>query len=58
MESKALTIADLRRILGISKSKAYSMIQRGEIKFFRVGRCIRVTESSLNEYIKAHSSNS
>lgn len=57
MESKALTIADLRRILGISKSKAYSMIQRGEIKFFRVGRCIRVTESSLNEYIKAHSSN-
>ena len=33
MESKALTIADLRRILGISKSKAYSMIQRGEIKF-------------------------
>ncbi len=58
MEIKALTIADLRRILGISKSKAYSMIQRGEIKFFRVGRCIRVTESSLNEYIKAHSSNS
>ena len=57
MENKALTIADLRRILGISKSKAYSMIQCGEIKCFRIGRCIRVTESSLTEYIKAHSSN-
>lgn len=57
MENKALTITDLRRILGISKSKAYSMIQRGEIEFFRIGRCIRVTESSLTEYIKAHSGN-
>lgn len=57
MENKALTIADLRRILGISKSKAYSMIQRGEINCFRIGRCIRVTEASLTEYIKAHSSN-
>jgi len=57
VENKALTVADLRRILGISKSKAYSLIQCGDIKSFRVGRCIRLTEMSLAEYIKAHSSN-
>ena len=55
MAEKIYSIADIMYILGISKGAAYKLIHSGELKYFRIGRSIRITESALNDYILAHS---
>jgi excisionase family DNA binding protein len=45
---KARTLANL---LGISKSKAYLLLQQGEIPVIRLGRSIRVHPDDLQEYL-------
>jgi len=46
-----LSIEDLCRILCIGKNSAYTLIRSGQIKYFRVGRQIRIAKSAFLEYI-------
>jgi excisionase family DNA binding protein len=41
LETRLLTAPDVARVLNISKSKAYCLIQRGEIPSVRIGRSVK-----------------
>ena len=47
-----LKAADAAKILNISKSMTYQMMQRGEIPTVRIGGSVRVRMIDLDEYIK------
>ena len=42
---------DVARILNISRSMAYQLIQRGEIPSVRLGRAVRVHPKALEQFI-------
>jgi excisionase family DNA binding protein len=42
---------DIARVLNISRSMAYQLIQRGEIPSVRIGRVVRVRPRDLEEFI-------
>jgi excisionase family DNA binding protein len=39
------------RLLDMSKSKIYEMIQRNEIPYVRLGGCLRIPVSALDELV-------
>lgn len=51
MEEKILTIEDVQAILRIGKNQAYKLVTEKKIRAFRTGRCWKITESALKEYI-------
>ena len=42
---------DVARVLNISRSMAYQLIQRGEIPSVRLGRAVRVHPKALEQFI-------
>lgn len=56
MNDKYFTVSDICKLLGISKGIAYQLLHNGELQYFRIGRSMRITDSALEDYIKAHSS--
>ena len=53
MEKALLKPAEVTQILSIGRSKVYELINTGELPSVRIGRCIRVPKSSLENWIKA-----
>ena len=51
MEEKILTIDDIQTILRIGRNQAYKLVAEKKIRAFRTGRCWKITESALKEYI-------
>ena len=51
MVSTVYDIKDLQKILKIGRSQAYALVESGKIKAFRTGKCWKITEAALNEYI-------
>ena len=51
MEEKILTIEEVQAILRIGKNQAYKLVTEKKIRAFRTGRCWKITESALKEYI-------
>ena len=49
---KLLKPADIAKILNICLSKAYQLMQTGEIPTIRINRSVRVRPSDLDEYIQ------
>ncbi len=47
------TVKEVQEILKVGRSFAYKLVQKGEIKTVRVGRCLRVRATDLEEYIAA-----
>jgi len=55
MNDKALLRAEgVARLLGIGRSKAYEMIDRGELPSLRIGRLVRVPRHALDRWIAEH----
>ena len=46
------TITDIGKILNVSRSTVYRLINRGHILVIDVGGCKRITETSLKKFIK------
>ncbi len=57
MAEKIYTTHEIGSYLHISKGQVFKLLNSGELKHFRIGRSIRVTESALNEFIQNHSNN-
>ena len=55
MSEKVFTTHEICTYLQISKGQVFKLLHSGELKYFRIGRSIRITESALNEFIKNHS---
>lgn len=51
MVEKLLKAYEVAKILGISRSQAYSLMRNGTIEAVRFGRSIRVTEEALDSFI-------
>ncbi len=48
-----LTPDDVAKRLAVSRSMAYTLIKRGELRALYVGRLPRITESAFAEYLAA-----
>lgn len=46
-----LTPAEAMDILGVGKNTMYRLLNSGQMKGVRVGRCWRITEASLDEFL-------
>ena len=58
MEEQLLKIEEVARILQVSRSFAYRLMQRGDIPTVRVGNAIRVLPRDLEQFIQErHSKN-
>jgi len=51
-ELRLLKVKDVAKVLNISKSLAYKLIQMGEIPVVKVNSAVRVRLTDLNEFIK------
>jgi excisionase family DNA binding protein len=49
---RLLKASEVAEMLQLSRSKAYQLMQQGEIPTVRMGRTVRVKRSDLEEYIK------
>lgn len=49
-----LTLAEMRRFLKLSRTKCWELVASGEIRAVRIGRSVRVSRRSLDEYLERH----
>lgn len=47
-----LHVEDLIPILGISRSAAYTLVRKSEIRSVRIGRSIRIPRGALDEFVR------
>lgn len=47
-----LSIMDVARILGVTRMTVWRQIKGENLKAFRVGRQVRITQESLDEYLQ------
>lgn len=52
-----LTIQDVMRILQISRTTAYGYLSSGRLKYFKVGRLVRIKSSDLEQFVEQNPSN-
>jgi len=46
-----ITVNELTEWLGIGKTKAYDLVQRGELPSVRIGRAIRIPTQGVREWL-------
>lgn len=51
------TVAEVQQMLKIGKSRAYQLVQSGEIPHVKIGRLLRVRADDLETYVESCSSN-
>lgn len=49
-----LSVMDLAEVLQIGRNTAYQLVNSGRIRVIRVGKCIRIPQSALLEYLNSH----
>jgi excisionase family DNA binding protein len=49
---KLLSVPDVADVLGVSQKKVWSMVYSHEVDAVRIGRSVRIPESSLAELIQ------
>ena len=52
MEHEILTVPEVARFLKISRSKAYRLVERGEIPAVKIGRNVRVLKRDLIQFVE------
>ena len=53
--SDLITVDELCELLSIGRNSAYSLLNSGDIKAFRIGRIWKISKESVFEYIKRKS---
>jgi excisionase family DNA binding protein len=51
-EVRLLTVAEVATIMRISKMSVYRLVHSGELEAIRVGRSFRITEATVNNYLR------
>ena len=51
LTSPLLTVAEAAKVLGVSRSKIYQLIEWGELKAVKLGRSTQVEKESLDRFI-------
>lgn len=47
-----LTVSEVAKLLRIGKNNTYALINSGEIRCIRIGRCIKVPRSAVFEFLE------
>ncbi len=47
-----LRISEAADMLGVARSKAYAMVQAGELPAVRIGKSVRIPVRALNDYVE------
>ena len=47
-----LTIAEVAKVMRVSKMTVYRLVHSGELEAIRVGRSFRVPEQAVNQYLR------
>jgi len=42
---------ELSRLLGIGRTKAFELMARGEVPVVRIGRCVRISRTALEDWV-------
>ena len=50
-ENKYLSIAQLSKLLNISRIAVYKKVKKGQIKAIRIGRAFAIPKESIEEYL-------
>src|SRR5215213_3272785 len=51
-EMEWLSLKDVQQLLGIGRTKSYELVATGELPAVRIGRCIRVHRTELDEWLR------
>ncbi|PZR92577.1 MAG: DNA-binding protein [Candidatus Nephthysia bennettiae] len=51
VEPQLLRAEDVRRFLGIGRTKVYEMIAQGELPVLRLGRQVRIPRAALAQWV-------
>jgi excisionase family DNA binding protein len=51
MSAAVLTVDQVARRLGISRWKVHDLIRSRELASFKIGRCRRISEAAVDDYI-------
>ena len=50
-----LTVSDVAQILYIGKNRVYELLDKGDLKGFRIGRVWKIPKEAVQEYILVQS---
>ena len=51
LECRTYTVSEVARILGVSRTQAYRLVQEGLFKSVRIGNAIRISKRSFDEWL-------
>ena len=51
---KALTVAELASLIGISDSKLYEFIKQGHLPSYRIGGAVRLDPASIAKWLRSN----
>ena len=50
-----LTVEGMMKYLSIGRATAYKLLQSGKIKTLRIGRIYRISQKSIDDYVRKES---
>lgn len=53
LECRTYTVNEIARILGISRTQAYRLVQEDLFKSVRIGNAIRISKRSFDEWLES-----
>lgn len=56
MKDKYLSVYDVKCILNVSRTTAYSIVHSGRLKSYKVGRLVRIKAEDLQRFIESRPS--
>lgn len=51
-----ITVAEMRRYMGVGRTKAYELVHNGEVRSYRIGKKILVIRQSVDRFIRVNGS--
>ena len=53
LECRTYTVNDIARMLGVSRTQAYRLVQEGLFKSVRIGNAIRISKRSFDHWLES-----
>ena len=53
LECRIYTVNEIARILGVSRTQAYRLVQEGLFKSVRIGNAIRISKRSFDHWLES-----
>lgn len=54
-DKRCYTVAELQKMLGISRGSVYKLLKIGQFHWFKIGTAIRISKQSFDEWLNGQS---